>query len=171
MSISVNSPSGTRDFLPEDMAKRNYIFKTITSVFEKFAFLPIETPALENIETLTGKYGDEGDQLLYKILVSRPFESKNKEGIREAFEKSLEKPVNDPRITDKALRYDLTVPFARFVVKHKNNISFPFKRYQIQPGIFSMRCRCHWQRLTPVRMRADFSGSGSVFSPESSRCN
>jgi histidyl-tRNA synthetase len=133
MSISVNSPSGTRDFLPEDMAKRNYIFKTITSVFEKFAFLPIETPALENIETLTGKYGDEGDQLLYKILVSRPFESKNKEGIREAFEKSLEKPVNDPRITDKALRYDLTVPFARFVVKHKNNISFPFKRYQIQP--------------------------------------
>ncbi|HEY4800091.1 MAG TPA: histidine--tRNA ligase [Bacteroidia bacterium] len=126
-------PKGTRDFSPVEMVKRNYIFKTIREVFEKYGYQPIETPAMENIETLTGKYGDEGDQLLFKILNSRQFEAKNKEDLKKEYEKSLEKNINSSLLTERALRYDLTVPFARYVVQHQNEITFPFKRYQIQP--------------------------------------
>lgn len=128
-------PKGTRDFGPNEMAKRNYIFDSIRTIFKKYGFQPIETPSVENIETLTGKYGDEGDQLLFKILNSRPHEAKDadKQKMREAFESSLNKSFNTKDLTEKALRYDLTVPFARYVVQHQNEISFPFKRYQIQP--------------------------------------
>jgi len=98
-----------------------------------YGYQPIETPAMENIETLTGKYGDEGDQLLFKILNSRQFESKNKEELKSEYERSLEKNINSPLLTERALRYDLTVPFARYVVQHQSEITFPFKRYQIQP--------------------------------------
>lgn len=115
--------------------RRNFIFDTIRSVFKKYGYHPIETPAMENIETLTGKYGDEGDQLLFKILNSRPFEAKEekKQQMRDAFERTLQQNTNSEVLTEKALRYDLTVPFARYVVQHQNEITFPFKRYQIQP--------------------------------------
>jgi histidyl-tRNA synthetase len=128
-------PKGTRDFSPVEMVKRNYIFDTIKGVFKKYGFQPIETPAMENIETLTGKYGDEGDQLLFKILNSRPQDAKEqkKAQMLDIFKQTLEKSTNSAVITERALRYDLTVPFARFVVQHQNEISFPFKRYQIQP--------------------------------------
>jgi len=128
-------PSGTRDFSPEQMVRRNYIFDTIRGVFKKFGFLPIETPAMENIETLTGKYGEEGDQLLFKILNSRPYEANDdkKVKMREAFERSLAQNTNSATLTERALRYDLTVPFARYVVQHQSEITFPFRRYQIQP--------------------------------------
>jgi histidyl-tRNA synthetase len=126
-------PKGTRDFSPVEMVRRNFIFKTIREVFEKYGYQPIETPAMENLETLTGKYGDEGDQLLFKILNSRQFEAKNKEELKKEYDRSLEKNINSPLLTERALRYDLTVPFARYVVQHQNEIAFPFKRYQIQP--------------------------------------
>lgn len=128
-------PKGTRDFSPAEMVKRNYIFDTIKSVFNLYGYSPIETPAMENIETLTGKYGDEGDQLLFKILNSRPQDAKEgkKEQMLEAFKETLTRSTNSAVITERALRYDLTVPFARFVVQHQNEITFPFKRYQIQP--------------------------------------
>lgn len=129
-------PKGTRDFSPQEMVRRNYIFDTIRAVFRRYGYLPIETPAMETIETLTGKYGDEGDQLLFKILNSRPHdikeESKRNEW-RDAFERTLQQNTNTSVLTEKALRYDLTVPFARFVVMHQNEITFPFRRYQIQP--------------------------------------
>ncbi|MBL7897393.1 MAG: histidine--tRNA ligase, partial [Crocinitomicaceae bacterium] len=133
MSSKPSIPKGTRDFLPEVMVKRNYIFSTIRSVFEKYGFLPIETPSMENLSTLTGKYGEEGDQLLFKILNSRIHESNKKDQLQAEFELSLEKSRNSEILTEKALRYDLTVPFARFVVQNQNELSFPFKRYQIQP--------------------------------------
>ncbi len=128
-------PKGTRDFSPVEMVKRNYIFNTIKSVFKKYGFQPIETPAMENIETLTGKYGEEGDQLLFKILNSRPQNAKEqkKEEMLEVFRQTLDRSTNSAVLTERALRYDLTVPFARFVVQHRNDITFPFKRYQIQP--------------------------------------
>jgi histidyl-tRNA synthetase len=122
-------PKGTRDFLPEVMVKRNYIFNTIKKSFVKYGFLPIETPCMENTSTLMGKYGEEGDKLIFKILNSGDF-------LSGANEKALvDKNANAllSSISEKALRYDLTVPFARFVVQHQNEISFPFKRYQIQP--------------------------------------
>jgi histidyl-tRNA synthetase len=120
-------PKGTRDFGPAVMAKRQFIFQTIRSVFRKFGFQPLETPAMENLSTLTGKYGEEGDQLLFKILNSGDFLKDVKaESLSDA--RSL-----TPRIAEKGLRYDLTVPFARFVVMNRNEVSFPFKRYQIQP--------------------------------------
>lgn len=126
-------PRGTRDFGPADMQKRNYIFSVIKKNFELFGYQPLETPAMENIATLTGKYGDEGDQLIFKILNSRIHESKEKEKLKAEFEKSLESAYNTGELTEKALRYDLTVPFARYVVMNQHNITFPFKRYQIQP--------------------------------------
>lgn len=126
-------PKGTRDFGPTEMARRNYIFSTIRTVFELYGFQPIETPAMENITTLTGKYGEEGDQLIFKILNSRIYDSKNKEELLKEFNLSLEGSRNSEILTEKALRYDLTVPFARYVVQHQNEITFPFKRYQIQP--------------------------------------
>ena len=126
-------PKGTRDFGSADMLKRQYIFNIIKRNFELFGFSPIETPAMENITTLTGKYGDEGDQLIFKILNSRIHESKNKDLLKKEFDLSLESSRNSEDLTEKALRYDLTVPFARYVVMHQHELVFPFKRYQIQP--------------------------------------
>lgn len=128
-TIKPSVPKGTRDFSPSEMVKRNYIFDTIKSVFKKFGYQEIQTPSMENLNTLTGKYGDEGDKLIFKILNSGDYLSKVR----------LEKltPENSnaliSEICEKALRYDLTVPFARYVVMHQNEISFPFKRFQVQP--------------------------------------
>lgn len=126
-------PKGTRDFSPTEMARRNFILDTIKTIYQRYGFQQIETPAMENIECLTGKYGDEGDQLLFKILNSRIYESKNKEKLKNEFSKALEANSNSPELTERALRYDLTVPFARYVVMHQNEITFPFKRFQMQP--------------------------------------
>lgn len=121
-------PKGTRDFGPAVVAKRNYIFSVIRGTFEKYGYLPLETPAMEQLSVLTGKYGDEGDQLVFKILNSGDFLAKtNSEDIEQGYKHLTRK------ISEKALRYDLTVPFARFVVMNRNEITFPFKRYQIQP--------------------------------------
>ena len=117
-------PKGTRDFSPLEMARRNFIFNTIRTVYEKYGFQQIETPAMENLSTLEGKYGEEGDKLLFRILNSGP--------VIEEF-KGKESGIKLSDITEKGLRYDLTVPFARYVVIHQNEITFPFKRYQIQP--------------------------------------
>ncbi len=122
-------PQGTRDFSPEEMAKRNYIFDTIRNVYHLYGFKQIETPAVENLSTLMGKYGEEGDKLLFKILNSGDFI--NKVTDEELSERNSIRLTN--KICEKGLRYDLTVPFARFVVMHRNEITFPFKRYQIQP--------------------------------------
>jgi histidyl-tRNA synthetase len=122
-------PKGTRDFTFEEMAKRNYIFDTIRNVFYLYGFKPIETPAMENLSTLMGKYGEEGDKLLFKILNSGDFLGETDPGDWE--NRRLARLAN--QICEKGLRYDLTVPFARFVVMHQNEISFPFKRFQIQP--------------------------------------
>ncbi|PTX14916.1 histidyl-tRNA synthetase [Pontibacter mucosus] len=121
-------PKGTRDFGPAVVAKRNYIFSVIRRTFEKYGYLPLETPAMEQLSVLTGKYGDEGDQLIFKILNSGDFLAKTKQEDIEQGYKHLTR-----KISEKALRYDLTVPFARFVVMNRNEITFPFKRYQIQP--------------------------------------
>lgn len=126
-------PRGTRDFGPAEMQKRNYIFSILRRNFELFGYEPIETPTMENITTLTGKYGEEGDQLIFKVLNSRIHESKDKDKLRKEFELSLESSRNSEDLTEKALRYDLTVPFARYVVMNQHNLAFPFKRYQIQP--------------------------------------
>lgn len=122
-------PKGTRDFSPVEMAKRNYIFNTIRDVYHLYGFQQIETPAMENLSTLMGKYGEEGDKLLFKILNS----GDSLAGVTD--EELMERnPLKFAfRVCEKGLRYDLTVPFARFVVQHRNEISFPFKRYQIQP--------------------------------------
>ena len=119
MASQASIPKGTRDFLPLVMIKRNFIFQTIQEIFLLHGYLPIETPAMETLSTLMGKYGEEGDRLLFRILNS---------GLPPVIET---KPLKE--ITEKGLRYDLTVPFARFVVQHRNEINFPFKRYQIQP--------------------------------------
>src|SRR3954466_2262481 len=124
-------PRGTRDFGPAEMQKRQYILDVVRRNFILFGYEPIETPAMENIGTLTGKYGDEGDQLIYKILNSRIHENKNKDLLRKEFELSLESSRNSEELTEKALRYDLTVPFARYVVMNHHEITFPFKRYQV----------------------------------------
>jgi histidyl-tRNA synthetase len=123
MAQKPSIPKGTRDFSPIEMMRRNYIFSTIRSVFELNGYAPIETPAMENLSTLLGKYGDEGDKLLFKILNSGDYTAKLQPS--ELAEAS--------KICEKGLRYDLTVPFARFVVQHQSEIVFPFKRYQIQP--------------------------------------
>ena len=120
-------PKGTRDFNPEEMHKRNYIFTIIKDVYQLYGFQPLETPAMENLSTLTGKYGEEGDRLLFKILNSGDFLKKVSEPAKETSVSMA------PQIAEKGLRYDLTVPFARYVVQHQHEISFPFKRYQIQP--------------------------------------
>lgn len=158
MAQKPSIPKGTRDFNPEQVAKRNYIFNTIRGAFETFGFQPIETPSFENSETLMGKYGDEGDRLIFKILNSgdylksiaiedlvKELVDENVAGLKpigngkfevedELNAKAIIKQyINDTYLTEKALRYDLTVPFARYVVQHQNEIEFPFKRYQIQP--------------------------------------
>lgn len=119
---------GTRDFGPEQMSKRLFIFDTIRATFKRFGFLPLETPSMENLTTLTGKYGDEGDQLLFKILNSGDFASALTPEISEAGSKAML-----PKIAEKGLRYDLTVPFARYVVMNRHALTLPFKRYQMQP--------------------------------------
>ncbi len=150
-------PKGTRDFSPEEMAKRNYIFNTIRKVYQLHGFQPIETPAIENLTTLLGKYGEEGDRLLFKVLNSGDFlSSLSHEDLAEG---NAAKSAH--KISDKGLRYDLTVPFARYVVMHRNEITFPFKRYQIQPV---------WRADRPQRGRyreffqcdADIVGSDSL---------
>ena len=115
------------------MGRRNHIFDSIRDVFKKYGYQQIETPAMENITTLTGKYGDEGDQLLFKILNSRIHESKKKEELLKEFQNALHQNSNAEILTERALRYDLTVPFARYVVMHQNELTFPFKRFQFQP--------------------------------------
>ena len=122
-------PKGTRDFIPEQVVKRNYIFDTIKKVFVTYGYQPIETPVMENLSTLTGKYGSEGDQLLFKVLNNGDFLAKADQG---ALDNRDSKGVTSS-ISKRGLRYDLTVPFARFVVMHQNEISLPFKRYAIQP--------------------------------------
>ncbi len=129
MAQKPSIPKGTRDFSPAEMVKRNYIFDTVKSVFQKYGYLPIETPAMENLSTLLGKYGEEGDKLLFKILNSGDYLKKADSALLA--EKASNKVIT--QLSEKGLRYDLTVPFARFVVQHQNEISFPFKRYQIQP--------------------------------------
>ena len=124
-----STPKGTRDFSPSEVIRRNYIFDTIRRVFVRYGFQPIETPAMENLSTLTGKYGEEGDQLLFKVLNNGDFLSKANADALTA--KDSNKVL--PQISKRGLRYDLTVPFARYVVQHQNDIAFPFKRYQIQP--------------------------------------
>ncbi len=122
-------PKGTRDFAPEEVIKRNYIFDTIRRTFVKYGYQPLETPVMESLDTLTGKYGEEGDKLLFKVLNNGDFLKKaNKEALDALDSKKLV-----PSISKRGLRYDLTVPFARFVVMNQNDIAFPFKRYQIQP--------------------------------------
>ncbi|MEN9347254.1 MAG: hypothetical protein RLZZ77_765, partial [Bacteroidota bacterium] len=122
-------PKGTRDFAPKVMVKRNYIFSVIRRHFERFGYQPLETPSMENLSTLTGKYGDEGDQLIFKVLNNGDFFKDVDQSLIDA--KDTRKLAF--QLCDRALRYDLTVPFARFVVMNKNEIAFPFKRYQIQP--------------------------------------
>ncbi|PXY00628.1 histidine--tRNA ligase [Marinifilum breve] len=129
MAQKPSIPKGTRDFSPVEMVKRNYIFDTIKEVFQLYGFMPIETPSMENLSTLMGKYGEEGDKLLFKVLNSGDFISK----VRDEQLQERNSVKLTTKISEKGLRYDLTVPFARYVVQHRNDISFPFKRYQIQP--------------------------------------
>jgi histidyl-tRNA synthetase len=150
-------PKGTRDFSPVEMNRRNYIFGTIKSVFELYGYSPIETPSMENLSTLLGKYGEEGDKLLFRVLNSGDFLSGiTTKDLEEGYQKTASK------LSEKGLRYDLTVPFARYVVQHRNEITFPFKRYQLQPV---------WRADRPQKGRyrefyqcdADVIGSDSLF--------
>ncbi len=129
MAPTLSIPKGTRDFLPVEMTRRNFIFDTVKDVFHRYGFQPIETPAMENLSTLLGKYGEEGDKLLFRILNSGDFLSDVPGDLLCRKETNSVSPL----IAGKGLRYDLTVPFARFVVQHRNDIVFPFRRYQIQP--------------------------------------
>jgi len=129
MALKPSIPRGTRDFSPGEVLKRDYIFNTIKEVFKLYGFQPIETPAMENLSTLLGKYGTEGDKLLFRILNSGDFLS----GVSRSDLENPDYTVLSSKICEKGLRYDLTVPFARYVVQHRNEITFPFKRYQIQP--------------------------------------
>ena len=151
-------PKGTRDFSPEEIAKRNYIFDIIRNTYRLYGYKPIETPAMENLSTLMGKYGEEGDRLIFRILNSGDFLSKaNEKDINAGDSQKV-----SAQICEKALRYDLTVPFARYVVQHQNEITFPFRRYQIQPV---------WRADRPQKGRyreffqcdADVIGSDSLF--------
>ena len=146
-----STPKGTRDFLPTVVQRRNYIFDTIKTVFEHYGYQPIETPAMENLETLTGKYGEEGDRLIFKILARG-------EKLNKALSDS-----NQTNLAEEALRYDLTVPFARFVVQHQNDLAFPFRRYQIQPV---------WRADRPQkgRYREFFQCDADVIGTDSLRC-
>ncbi len=181
-SIKPSVPKGTRDFSPAEMAKRNYIFDTIKSVFRKYGYQQIETPSMENLSTLTGKYGEEGDKLIFKILDNgerlsksindilkkypkdKSIDIRNKEHLDDILdigEDAIEQADIISKISEKALRYDLTVPFARYVVQHQNEITFPFKRFQVQPV---------WRADRPQRGRyrefyqcdADVVGSDSL---------
>ena len=135
MAQKPSIPKGTRDFSPAEMAGRNYIFDTIRSVFKTYGYAPIETPSMENLSTLLGKYGDEGDKLLFRILNSGDaFSHINYDDYKvDGSDDLYNSKALSLKVCEKGLRYDLTVPFARFVVQHQNEISFPFKRFQIQP--------------------------------------
>ena len=160
-SIKPSVPKGTRDFSPTEMVRRNYIFDSIKSVFRKYGYQQIETPSMENLSTLTGKYGDEGDKLIFKVLNSGDFwaDAEGRKQKTESFEFNSKSLITV--ISEKALRYDLTVPFARYVVMHQNEIAFPFKRFQVQPV---------WRADRPQRGRyrefyqcdADVVGSDSL---------
>lgn len=128
-------PQGTRDFSPAEVRKRQYIFNILRNIFELYGFQPLETPAMENLTTLTGKYGEEGDRLIFKILNNGLHEKKDadKERLNTEWARLLDKPVSSSIVTERALRYDLTIPFARYVVMHQNELAFPFRRYQMQP--------------------------------------
>lgn len=125
-------PQGTRDFSPDTVRKRNYILSTIKQVFELYGFQPLETPAMENLETLMGKYGEEGDKLIFRVLNNGLGDPKNAEKARTAFENIMQ-GKNDRNLTERALRYDLTIPFARYVAMNHGQLVYPFKRYQVQP--------------------------------------
>jgi histidyl-tRNA synthetase len=130
-------PQGTRDFGPAQVARRQYIFNVIRRTFETFGYAPLETPTLENLSVLTGKYGDEGDQLLFKVLNSGNFLVKERRGeitpLLTAEDLDAGPKVVLPKIAEKGLRYDLTVPFARYVAMNRGTLTFPFRRYQMQP--------------------------------------
>lgn len=153
-------PQGTRDFGPDAVRKRQYILNTIRNVFELYGFQPLETPAMENLDTLMGKYGEEGDKLIFKILNNGLNDAKNIEKSKAAFENVLN-GKNDKNLTERALKYDLTIPFARFVAMNHSQLTFPFKRYQVQPV---------WRADRPQRGRyrefyqcdADVVGSNSL---------
>ncbi|MBD5177671.1 MAG: histidine--tRNA ligase [Bacteroidales bacterium] len=158
MAQKPSTPKGTRDFSPLEMSRRNYIFDTIREVFALFGFRQIETPAMENLSTLMGKYGEEGDKLLFKILNSGDF----LHGVDPALLTGENTPLLASKLCDRGLRYDLTVPFARFVVQHRDELQMPFKRFQIQPV---------WRADRPQKGRyrefyqcdADVVGSDSLF--------
>lgn len=158
--VNVGIPQGTRDFGPDTVRKRQFILNTIRSVFELYGFEPLETPAMENLDTLMGKYGEEGDKLIFKILNNGLDNPEKETDARADFEKLL-KGKNVPGITERALKYDLTIPFARYVAMNHNQLTFPFKRYQIQPV---------WRADKPQRSRyrefyqcdADVVGSNSL---------
>jgi histidyl-tRNA synthetase len=160
--VSAGLPQGTRDFSAEVVRKRNYILNTIKNVFELYGFQPLETPAMENLETLTGKYGEEGDKLIFKILNNGLNDPKNIEKAKAGFENVLA-GKNDKSITERALKYDLTIPFARYVAMNHSQLTFPFKRYQVQPV---------WRADRPQKGRyrefyqcdADVVGSNSLMS-------
>lgn len=128
-------PQGTRDFAPAELRRRQYILNTLKTIFERYGFQPLETPAMENLQTLTGKYGEEGDRLIFKILNNGLHEKKDndKQKLNDEWNKLLTKPYSSSIVTERALRYDLTIPFARFVVMNQNDLAFPFRRYQMQP--------------------------------------
>jgi histidyl-tRNA synthetase len=130
--VTAGIPQGTRDFGPETVRKRNYIFQTIRSVFELYGYQPLETPSMENLDTLMGKYGEEGDKLIFKILNNGLDNPSKAEQVKADFEKILQ-GKNTKGITERALRYDLTIPFARYVAMNHGTLAFPFKRYQMQP--------------------------------------
>jgi histidyl-tRNA synthetase len=132
MSNKPSLPQGTRDFGPAVVRKRQYILNTIRQVFELYGFQPLETPAMEQLDTLMGKYGEEGDKLIFKILNNGLGDPKNKDKAVAAFDRVLQ-GKNDPALTERALRYDLTIPFARYVAMNHGQLVFPFKRYQVQP--------------------------------------
>jgi histidyl-tRNA synthetase len=164
-------PQGTRDFSPAEVRKRQYIFDTLRNIFETYGFQPLETPAMENLTTLIGKYGEEGDRLIFKILNNGLYEKKDadKEKLNAEWNKLLEKPYSTSIVTERALRYDLTIPFARYVVMHQNELTFPFRRYQMQPV---------WRADRPQRGRyrefwqcdADVVGSTSLINEAELLC-
>ena len=157
MAQKPSIPKGTRDFLPTQVARRNYIFDTMKTAFKKYGFSPIETPSFELSSTLMGKYGEEGDRLIFRIL---NYGDKMKKADVNALEDgNLPRFANS--LADKALRYDLTVPFARFEVQHQNDISFPFKRYQIQPVWRADRPQ-HGRYQEFTQCDADVVGSDSL---------
>ncbi|NOU38589.1 MAG: histidine--tRNA ligase [Ferruginibacter sp.] len=160
MMTKPSIPQGTRDFTAITIYKRNYILNTIRTVFELYGFEPLETPAMENLETLMGKYGEEGDKLIFKILNNGLNDSKNISKAKEGFDKLME-GKNTPQLTERALKYDLTIPFARYVAMNANMLTMPYKRYQMQPV---------WRADRPQRGRyreftqcdADIVGSTSL---------